>query len=513
MILHIIYFFIISDDDDDFFESFARDSRRFIGLSKDQRIPEASQCLQYIDHSQDDSENVSNGNASQKKSHLEGLKNHLKNFSDWPKWKFSIQIKVDFVKDKDEKSGEIDAEINLIQAVTMRQDIEKVKIVTSMAQDMDSVNLVELLKEEISCQFLEKDKEEGWELAQNSSWIKDATAIHLAACWHVESLVHFLELDSSLSNIQSKTSGFMPIHVASIQSDTRGIAALIRKHANVNAKDYVRGQTALHLASEEGLFNNVITLMFEGNADIFALDNKKCTPLHLAGTSKILDLLLSKTNAEKITSPKLLDSPCLFTNIVKRHPSSIKTYLDLMVTSKNLDANIKDQHLTFHLDTFNQNTTKESNYFDKQNLLLKHGYPEMLQHPLMKFFTYLKWAPHKKLYYFNFCLFLAFLVSFTYHGINSVDYLQCSIGELVKNTIRKTTKVTFNFHLGDLWKLDDTTLMDKTGIWQSPNGWNFIPNELDKDNKTLNFYIENASNDTLVLGINGDDGKFVKKTT
>ena len=75
------------------------------------------------------------------------------------------------------------------------------------------------------------------------------------------------------------------------------------------------------------------------------------------------------------------------------------------------------------------------------------------------------------------------------------------------NTIRKTTKVTFNFHSGDLWKLDDTTLVDQTGIWQSPNGWKFVPNKF--DNKT--FYIEDASNHTLVLGINGDDGKFVKK--
>ena len=352
----------------------------------------------------------------------------MKNCSDWPKWKFSIQVKVDFVKDKDEESGEIDAVINLIQAVTIGQDIEKVKIVTAIAQEMDSVDLVELLKEEISCQIPEKDWE-GWKLAQNSSWIKDATAIHLAACWHVEALVHFLELDSSLSNIKTKTSGFMPIHVASIQSDTRGITALIRKQAKVNAKAGVRGQTALHLAAEESLFTNVITLMFEGDADILALDKVQCTPLHLAGTSKILDLLLSKTNAEKITS--LPDKPCLFENIVKRHPSSIKTYLDLMVTSKNLDADIKDQRLIFHLDTFNQNTTKESNYLDKQKLLLKHGCPEMLQHPLMKFFTYLKWAPHRKLYYFNFCLFLLFLVSFTYHGINTVDYLQCNIGELV----------------------------------------------------------------------------------
>ena len=77
------------------------------------------------------------------------------------------------------------------------------------------------------------------------------------------------------------------------------------------------------------------------------------------------------------------------------------------------------------------------------------------------------------------------------------------------NTIRKTTKVTFNFHLGDLWKLDDTTLMDKTGIWQSPNGWNFNFTNDNEDKKTM--YIENASNNTLVLGINGDDGKFVKK--
>ena len=383
--------------------------------------------MQYIDQLQDDSKIVSDGNekASKKKSHLEGLKNHLKNCSDWPKWKFSIQIEVNFVKDNYEESGEIDAEINLIQAVTMRQDIEKVKIVTSTL-DMDRVHLKELLKEEISCTIPEKFQ--GYKLAQNYSWIKDATAIHLAACWHVESLVHFLELDSSLSNIQTKTSGFMPIHIASLQSDTRGISALIRKQANVNAKDF-QGQTALHLASEEGLFNNVITLMFEGDANILALDKEDNTPLHLAGTSRILDILLSKTNAEKITS--LPEKTCLFENIVKRHPSSIKTYLDLMVTSKNLDANIKDQYLIFHLDIFNQNTTKESNYFDKQKLLLKHGFPDMLQHPLMKFFIYLKWAPHKKLYYFNFCLFLAFLVSFTYHGINNVDYLQCSIGELV----------------------------------------------------------------------------------
>ena len=72
------------------------------------------------------------------------------------------------------------------------------------------------------------------------------------------------------------------------------------------------------------------------------------------------------------------------------------------------------------------------------------------------------------------------------------------------NSIRKKTKVTFNFHLGDLWKLDDTTLMDNAGIWQSPNEWNFLL--LDKKcNTSCKMYIENASNHTLVLGIEGNE--------
>ena len=74
-------------------------------------------------------------------------------------------------------------------------------------------------------------------------------------------------------------------------------------------------------------------------------------------------------------------------------------------------------------------------------------------------------------------------------------------------TVTKTIKVTFNIYSGELWKLEDTTLKDKTGIWLSPNGWNFLPNEFND----TRFYIENASNKTLVLGINGDAGKFKKK--
>ena len=93
------------------------------------------------------------------------------------------------------------------------------------------------------------------------------------------------------------------------------------------------------------------------------------------------------------------------------------------------------------------------------------------------------------------------------------------------NTVTKTIKLTFNFLLGDKWKLDDTTLMDNKGIWQSPNEWNFLL--VDKNCTTsCQMYIENASNHSLVLGIednyvnleqpivrNATDGEFVKTTT
>ena len=72
------------------------------------------------------------------------------------------------------------------------------------------------------------------------------------------------------------------------------------------------------------------------------------------------------------------------------------------------------------------------------------------------------------------------------------------------NTVTKSTKVILNFHLGELWKLDDTTLMDKAGIWQSPDEWNFLKvNETCEENCLM--YIENDSNDTLVLGIKDYD--------
>ena len=79
------------------------------------------------------------------------------------------------------------------------------------------------------------------------------------------------------------------------------VASFIQKDVEVQAKNG-NDQTALHIATHCGFVNTVITLLFEGNADVMALDHQNQTPLHLAKSSKILNILLSKSSANKVNS-------------------------------------------------------------------------------------------------------------------------------------------------------------------------------------------------------------------
>ena len=114
--------------------------------------------------------------------------------------------------------------------------------------------------------------DDGWKLTSNVSWILDATTIHLATCWHVESLSHFLEIAPHIKDIQTSKYKFTPLHVAvSCDDETLATSLLIRKEANTEMKN-ANNQTPLHIASYFGFINNVITLLFEGNANVTALD-------------------------------------------------------------------------------------------------------------------------------------------------------------------------------------------------------------------------------------------------
>ena len=74
-----------------------------------------------------------------------------------------------------------------------------------------------------------------------------------------------------------------------------------------------------------------------------------------------------KTNIEDFLDDELknkVEMP-LFDQILQKHPKSMKTYLDSMVTSSNADSDSHDQHLIFHLSMFDQNSSEKHNNLDK----------------------------------------------------------------------------------------------------------------------------------------------------
>ena len=366
------------------------------------------------------------------------LRSHLMFRENWPTWKFSVQVKITMFRKENieeesslhygEKSEYISMEINLLQVVLIHRDIQHVKVITTLAKEKGMKTIKDLLAFKIRCQF---EEPEGWELMCNCRWLLGATTIHLATNWHTESLVHFLGLYQEnpefCEDLIDQTSKFKytPLHVAAVHDNTTVCTMtvtsfLIQKKANIEAQND-KDQTALHLSAKSGLFNNVITLMYNGNAKLTTLDNNQDTPLHVAKTNKILNVLLCKVNAEELIELEIKTEKSLFHRLLVQHPASMKNYLDVMITSH------CDDHLIYDFSIFNHGTKEKQNNLDKHLALIKHKCPEMLRHPLMALFAYTKWLPHKIVYYINFAIFFAFLVVFNYHGFTTIDLIQCEL--------------------------------------------------------------------------------------
>ena len=401
---------------------------------------------------------------------VSNLKDYLRKYNNWSDWRFNVYIKtmVTFKPENEEKEGKeayikIMVEINILQAAILRQDIRMVKLISSLAEEGDQ--LEKLLDYEVKLEFNSK-----WHLSPCSKWIVNASAIHLASYFHYESLKHLLIINSQLIDTQTgvnrvdyintsaltsdiqisklnqqyQPNRFSPLHIASI-SDKNVIAVqfLIKKMAKVENTDF-EGKTALHVAARNGCIKNVIALVFDGKANVIAEDRSGETPLHLAKSSKILDIFLMKTNANQILGCEDKAKIKLFDQILQNHPSSMKSYLDKMVTSTNPDSDIRDQHLIFHFAMFNQNTTRKQNYFDKHLKLINSDCSNMLRHPLMALFTSLKWQRHQTKYSFQFFIFLVFLLIFTTHGIYCIDYLQCDDPKINENCQKESNMLKLN---------------------------------------------------------------------
>ena len=217
------------------------------------------------------SDNNKSDAVPKKKPTIAELKKTLREHGpSWKDWKYAVIIKVPVVKGKEKKEVKIFSDINLIQAFIFKKNLKKVKCITELALEKGQDFLDDLLKDKTECLDLD-----GRTLPSNFSWICNATTIHLATFWHVESLAHFLEISPHLKDIKTEFCKATPLHVAaSCDDETVAASLLIRKGADANAR-MTNHQTPLHIAAQGGFINTVITLLFEGNADAMALNMAK----------------------------------------------------------------------------------------------------------------------------------------------------------------------------------------------------------------------------------------------
>ena len=84
--------------------------------------------------------------------------------------------------------------------------------------------------------------------------------------------------------------GWTPAHIAAIRGQYACIQALIKKGANMNARDN-RGQTPAHLACTHG-HSQTLQAILKSGADINLQDANGWTPVHAAAYHGVSDLVI-----------------------------------------------------------------------------------------------------------------------------------------------------------------------------------------------------------------------------
>lgn len=111
------------------------------------------------------------------------------------------------------------------------------------------------------------------------------TSLHYAA--EKGNVLKLIERNADV-NRASKLSVY-PLHKSALNGSETATKKLIEYGAHVDVQD-VRGNTPLHYASQLG-FKNVVQLLLQANASSTLLNEKKQSPLDLATSQDIIDLL------------------------------------------------------------------------------------------------------------------------------------------------------------------------------------------------------------------------------
>lgn len=137
----------------------------------------------------------------------------------------------------------------------------------------------------------------------------------------------YKDVNVNVHDTEKTSLGNTPLHIASKNGHMDIVKALLKKGANVNARNK-RENTPLHIASKIGYANIVDVMVNDYNANLNVQDNNGYTPLHYAvigGYFKIVSTLVSKGANKKLgTYGKNGKTPLELANLNNKQGSHIK---------------------------------------------------------------------------------------------------------------------------------------------------------------------------------------------
>jgi len=223
---------------------------------------------------------------------------------------------------------------------------------------------------------------------------------------------------------QTESNGMTPLHVACLAGNSTCVERLLNAGCDIGVRMTFKSHkdcTALHLASSEGHFNVVETLLKHnsGREVVEARDGHGCTPLHLAcqygHRECIKKLLLSGADLSAKTYINRSTAISLLLNKVFQPIAFLEEVLDAHI--KINDFPLSDPQCVITIDyRILEPREKGSKQMKVLDALFDTGtkcnQEALVLHPVVESFLFLKWLCLKRAFYQSFVTYIIFLVCF-----------------------------------------------------------------------------------------------------
>jgi ankyrin repeat protein len=223
---------------------------------------------------------------------------------------------------------------------------------------------------------------------------------------------------------QTELNGMTPLHVACLAGNNPCVERLLSAGCDIGLKMTFKSYkdcTALHLASSEGHFNVVETLLKHNSERevVEARDGRGCTPLHLACQNGhrecIKKLLLSGADLSAKTYRSKRTAISILLNKVFQPIAFLEEVLDAHI--KINDFPLSDPQCVITVDyRILEPLKKGTKQMKVLDALFDTGIicnqEALVLHPVVESFLFLKWLSLRLTFYYSFVTYVIFLLCF-----------------------------------------------------------------------------------------------------